>query len=717
MLRNLPLALSLSLTFGLVAPAAHAQMIRTTPHPPDENNVLPEVVSSAEREAITTRKTSEAQKLVITEKDVERYNDATVGDVLRRLPGMTYSGPAAVASSIRMRGLGSNYTQILINGEPVPTASANRTFSVDRIPAHMIERIEIVRNPSAEMESAGISGTVNIILKETPDPLTRLGLAYGKNGTMDVGNAKIQLNRSAGPLDAVLGLSYTRAAEDIVDESVTYSPNGSVTERTVAPRTVAKNETLLTPRFALNLGKGRLTLDPFATFGADTRNTSSETFDASETRTTSSETHELRNDRIARISGRYDLETGWGSWYAKLGLQQGLYGNDQTVNYTSGSRAGTTTKTTDTIREDQNYVGTGLEVPVGSHTLKAGIEYRDTGFNNSRVTASTTTYQIQERRAVAYLMDEWRLNDQHALTPGIRLENFDRTAGGANNGDTSTSYLVPNPSLHYRWSITPSTNLRASYAQTLRNPSFSDLSPLVSLPSNNNPNTVANPDSAGNPNLRPERATGFELGLERFLWNDRGVVGLNLYHRDIQDFIEGRVGQEGDRYVQRPQNVGNARIYGAELDLRLPLLREGDNRLTLTGSHAEMRGAILTSGTPLDITDLAPRVSSIGLDYDHAPTGWNAGLTFNHWPRFIAATQGANGSRQESLRRENSQLDLYVGKSLTATTEIRFLAKNVLSTVGGGGRTVYDANGNITTRSEKFEFSKPTFLLTIDTMF
>ncbi len=712
MLRKTPLALSLGVTFSLTAQAALAQSIA-----PKAPAMLPEVFTTGQRDAETTRKNSETQTLVIDEKQIEAYDDATVGDVLRRLPGMTYSGPAGVASTIRMRGMGAGYTQILINGEPVPTASASRQMSVDRIPAHMIERIEIVRNPSAEMESAGISGTVNIVLKENAEPLTRLGVAYGKNGVMDVGNAKIQLNRQFGNLETLLGLSHTRAAEDITDESLTYALDGSVSQRVTAPRTVAKSETLLTPRFSLKLGEGRLILDPFATLGTETRHTTSETVNAAGSVTGTSETNEFRNDQIARLSGRYEGETTWGTWYAKLGLQQGRYGSDQTVNSTSAAGAVTSTQVADSIREDQNYVGTGLALPMGGHTLKAGLEYRDTGFNTDRVAAASTTYGIQERRTVAYLMDEWRLGDAHWLTPGLRLENFDRTAGGGSAASANASYLIPNPSLHYRWAMTPSTNVRASYAQTLRNPSFTELSPLVTLATRANAGSEINPDTGGTPGLRPERATGFELGLEQFLLGDHGVVGFNLYHRDIQDFIESRIGQEGARFVQRPRNVGQARIYGAELDLRLPILRQGDNRVTLTGSHAEMRGEILSSGGPLDIVDLAPRVSTLGLDYGHASTGWSGGFTFNHWPRFVAETRTADGARQDSLRRENSQLDLYVGKALGPSTEIRLLAKNLLSVIGGGGRTTYTADGSLSARSEKLEYSRPTFLLTIDTMF
>lgn len=714
--RKVPLALSLSLSFGLCAPAALAQM-KTAPS--DSPAMLPEVVSTGQAEDQSERKEAPAQVLVVSEEDVQRYNDATVGDVLRRLPGMTFSGPAGVPSTIRMRGLGAGYTQILINGEPVPAASANRQMSVNRLPAHMIERIEIVRAPSAEMESAGIGGTVNIVLKQDAEPLTRVSAAYGRNGVLNAGNAVVQWNRQFGNLGATLGLSHTRGAQDVTDETVRYNPaTGDATRREVAPRTVLSGETLLTPQLSWNFADGRLILDPFVSLGNEQREIDSEVTNGAGAITQTGKTSEYRQNQIARLSGRYEGATSWGEWYAKLGLQQGRLERDQNAKTFDPAGAVTaTTAQTEKTQENQGYVGTGLALPLGAHTLKAGIEYRDTGFGTRLVTGATTAFNIQERRTVAYLMDEWRLSDAHWLTPGLRLENFDRTATDINSDSRTATYLIPNPSLHYRWAMTPSTNFRASYAQTLRNPSFADLNPLLTLATGADAGSIDTPDQAGNADLRPERSTGFDLGLEQFLWGEAGVIGLNLYHREIHDFIESRIGREGARYVARPQNVGQARIYGAELDLRLPILRQGENQLTLMGSHAEMRGEVQRDGKTLDIVDVAPRVSTLGLDYRHASTGWNAGFSFNHWPTFTARSEDADGNRLDRLRRENPILDLYLAKAVSPATELRLSAKNVLSVVGGGGSSTYNADGSLSARSEKFERSHPIVLFTVDTMF
>lgn len=116
--------------------------------------------------------------------------------MLRRLPGMTFTGPPGMTKDVRLRGLDKGYTQFLINGEPVAGAAPERQMQVDRLPADMIERIEIIRSPTAEYDAGGIGGAINIVLKNRAENLTRLRAAYGKNGRLDAGDVVGQWSRT-----------------------------------------------------------------------------------------------------------------------------------------------------------------------------------------------------------------------------------------------------------------------------------------------------------------------------------------------------------------------------------------------------------------------------------------------------------------------------------------------------------------------------------------
>ena len=116
------------------------------------------------------RRESTASKIVIGREEIEKQGDATLGEVLKRLPGVTVQGAPGRGGAIRMRGLGGGYTQILLDGERMPPG-----FSVDSLTPEQVERIEILRAPTAETGARAIAGTINIVLREgqkaNPDDL------------------------------------------------------------------------------------------------------------------------------------------------------------------------------------------------------------------------------------------------------------------------------------------------------------------------------------------------------------------------------------------------------------------------------------------------------------------------------------------------------------------------------------------------------------------
>jgi outer membrane receptor for ferrienterochelin and colicins len=107
------------------------------------------------------RRESTASKIVIGREEIERQGDSNLGDILKRMPGITLGGAPGRGGGIRMRGLSQGYTQILLDGERVPPG-----FSVESLTPEMIERVEIYRAPTAETGAQAIAGTINIITRE-----------------------------------------------------------------------------------------------------------------------------------------------------------------------------------------------------------------------------------------------------------------------------------------------------------------------------------------------------------------------------------------------------------------------------------------------------------------------------------------------------------------------------------------------------------------------
>ena len=169
-----------ALLLGLLgAHAARAQS--PAPAAPSADMGTIEVQGQRDNDQIR-REQSSASKIVIGREEIERQGDATVGEVLRRLPGVTVQGAPGRGGAIRMRGLGGGYTQILLDGERVPPG-----FSIDSLTPAQIERIEVQRAPTADTGARAVAGTINIILREgrrnTPDDLQLGASLQHDNGT------------------------------------------------------------------------------------------------------------------------------------------------------------------------------------------------------------------------------------------------------------------------------------------------------------------------------------------------------------------------------------------------------------------------------------------------------------------------------------------------------------------------------------------------------
>jgi iron complex outermembrane receptor protein len=108
--------------------------------------------------ATELRRAASVAKQIYGREELDKFGDTNTLDVLRRLPGVNVD-----AGGPRMRGLGAGYTQILINGDPAPQG-----FALDRLDPAQIERIEVLRAPTADQSAQAIAGTINIILKEAP---------------------------------------------------------------------------------------------------------------------------------------------------------------------------------------------------------------------------------------------------------------------------------------------------------------------------------------------------------------------------------------------------------------------------------------------------------------------------------------------------------------------------------------------------------------------
>ncbi|HSI55987.1 MAG TPA: TonB-dependent receptor [Ideonella sp.] len=185
-------------------------------------------------------------------------------------------------------------------------------------------------------------------------------------------------------------------------------------------------------------------------------------------------------------------------------------------------------------------------------------------------------WRIAERSHAAYLMASF-----HALggaldgNAGLRLLRTRRSVAGWQS-EPATGAVLPIaldnsdhdllPSLNLRHALSEKLYLRASASKTLTHPNFDQLSPSLTL-LRNSINPTLNQGSAGNPALRPLRATNLDLALEAYL-DPASSLYLTGFVKRVDGFLTTLSAPEvhdGVTYqVSRPQNSDKARIQGLE---------------------------------------------------------------------------------------------------------------------------------------------------------
>ncbi len=122
------------------------------------------------------------QTTVITSEEIENSGSSNVGEILKDEGSIYLSTSGSNGATMSIRGMAHGDTLYLIDGRRI-TGEFSKTYELDRIPASMIERIEIVKGSSSLLYgSDAMGGVINIITKKpTKDFGGNAQLMHGKN--------------------------------------------------------------------------------------------------------------------------------------------------------------------------------------------------------------------------------------------------------------------------------------------------------------------------------------------------------------------------------------------------------------------------------------------------------------------------------------------------------------------------------------------------------
>ncbi|MDB2499501.1 MAG: TonB-dependent receptor [Opitutales bacterium] len=109
----------------------------------------------------TRREATQLQDSIFAE-DMGKFPDLNLAEALQRLPGVAIQRDNGEGRRIQIRGLGSDFVRVLLNGVPLSTASSGRSVDFDVFPSELFTRVSVNKTAKASDVEGGISGVVNL---------------------------------------------------------------------------------------------------------------------------------------------------------------------------------------------------------------------------------------------------------------------------------------------------------------------------------------------------------------------------------------------------------------------------------------------------------------------------------------------------------------------------------------------------------------------------
>lgn len=458
---------------------------------------------------------------IITAEDIKTRQSVAVVDLLRTVPGVTFTrnGGIGTSTSVNIRGADSDQTVALIDGVKLnDPSSPGSGFNFGNLLTGNISRIEVVRGSQSVLwGSQAIGGVVNIITREPTEALTFN--ANAEYGWRDTGQVVGNASGKFGPVSASVGAGYLRS-----DSFSTYNEARGATERDGYENYGAN------AKFNVALSDA-ISVDLRGWYSNGTTG-----FDAVFIPADSLET--TQTEELVGYAG------------LNIALLDGRFHNRFAYAYTDTARenldlsGATPFQTFDAKGKNErleyqgNYdIAEGYGLTFGAESEKSSFRTSSFGGPISRADARIDSFYGQLSASPIVGL---------TLTAGARYDDHE-TFGGKTTLAANGVYS-PNDG---------NTTIRASYGEGFKTPSlfqlFSDF---------------------GNTTLKPETSKGWDAGVTQKLLAGAIEVGATWFHRDTSNqivFIScgPQVGICTNRPFGTYDNVARARAQGLEFGLKL----------------------------------------------------------------------------------------------------------------------------------------------------
>tara|TARA_R110002049_G_scaffold43524_1_gene128177 strand:+ start:1879 stop:4254 length:2376 start_codon:yes stop_codon:yes gene_type:complete len=510
---------------------------------------------------------------------------ASALEVLNNVPSVNVS----IEGVVSLRG--SQGVQILINGKPSVLASADGN-ALGTITADMIDRIEVITNPSAKYDAEGTAGIINIIIKKSE----KRGLNGSASLNVGVPNSNsfgLSINKRTEKFNLFSQIGAgLRTFKDI---------RRSINRDILNDTTITSNERsnfdekfssiLLGSDYYIN-DTSVITLSGSYAYEVEDQ-TSNANFNRlfDENNVTDSW---IRNQKTEATNPkiRYELQykkdfkrhedqdllfSALGSSFAK---DQSSVFENTTV---TGDEPNILQETrTDYSLEDYTFKLDYTHPFLEKYTLETGSQYAINNVSNDFEVSNfindiwvtnpdlTNVFDFNQKvlafyNTLAYEGDIW------GLKIGLRVENTNiNTLLRTTNVSNTSTYTDLFPSIHSSYKISGDFSVQAGYSRRINRPGLRQLNPFNNIRNNFN-------ISRGNPNLQPEYTDSYEITSIHKI--KQASLNFSLYNRYTTDVVENIVTFDNNVSTSQPENIGTSNTLGFEANGKYNPV----NWFTLTG--------------------------------------------------------------------------------------------------------------------------------------
>lgn len=506
---------------------------------------------------------------------------ATASEILGNLPSIQVDPEGG----IKLRG--SDNVRILIDGKPSTLAGINGSSGLQSLQGNLIDKVEIITNPSARYEAEGMAGIINIVLKKNQNQgfngaiETTTGFPENFGGTAIVNYRKNKLNfflnygvfyRRTPGRGNIYQEVYTGKQTNILEQRSQNNVRGLVNNVRGGADYFFNDKTILTASYIYRRTDVRRISDFFY---LDYRGNIFNLY---------SDTYRQQDEKEAEPNGEYALT--FKKSFAKKGKEFSAdlryldywERSDQLYTQFGKKPDGTAINELSAVQkalndefERQWILQADYVNPIGKDAkLEMGLRtsFRDM-INDYIVTEKQANgeftiipglrniFNYQENISAAYVILGSKMK-QFSYQFGLRAESTDIKTELEQTGEKNPrNYANLFPSAHFTYSITPDNSFQLSYSKRVRRPTYNDLTPFVTFSDNRN-------FFSGNPNLNPEFTDAFELGHVKYV--DQGSISSSVYYRNTVGKIDRfRMVDTAGFARTMPVNISDQQSMGIEV--------------------------------------------------------------------------------------------------------------------------------------------------------